>query len=159
MKYLNTDIRPMTVLDLPEVMEIENLCFKHPWKESDILYELNDNPVSNVWVIELSAPSLGIKGVCGFIDYWNTFDSGTLCQIAINPELQHLGLGSELIEEMKKDAFAKRVKTITLEVRESNEKAINFYKKHGFKVSHVKEQYYVDCENAIYMILEVNING
>ena len=159
MKYLRSEIRPMTILDLPEVMEIENLTFKHPWKEKDLLYELNENPVSNVWVIEVSAPQLGIKGVCGFVDYWNTFDSGTLCQIAVNPELQHLGLGSEMMEEVKKDALAKKVNTITLEVRKSNEKAINFYKKHGFKINHIKEGYYVDGEDAIYMILEVKQNG
>ena len=159
MKYLNSEIRPMTALDLPEVMEIENLTFKHPWKEQDLLYEINENPVSNIWVIEVSAPQLGIKGVCGFVDYWNTFDSGTLAQIAVHPELQHLGLGSEMMLEVKKDAYAKKVRTITLEVRKSNEQAINFYKKHGFVISHIKPGYYVDGEDAIYMILEVKANG
>ena len=89
-----------------------------------------------------------------------TFDSGTIVQIAVHPDIQRSGVGSELINEMKKDAFAKRVRTMTLEVRASNKKAINFYKKHGFKVSHIKPGYYNDNgEDAIYMILEVNING
>lgn len=155
MKYLNTEIRPMTANDLPQVMEIENMCFISPWKEKDLLYEINENPVSNIWVIELSNESLGLKHICGFVDYWNTFDSGTICQIGVHPDIQHSGLGSELMTEVIKDAKAKKVRTLTLEVRESNTKAINFYKKNGFKISHCKEQYYTNGDNAIYMILEV----
>ena len=155
MQYLNTEIRKMTPNDLPQVMEIENLCFKAPWKETDLLYEMDGNPVSNIWVIELSNDALGIKHVCGFSDYWNTFDSGTICQIAIHPELQGNKLGSELMKEIIADAKAKKVRTLTLEVRATNEKAIKFYLKHGFNISHVKEQYYSNGEDAIYMILEV----
>ncbi len=155
MKYLDVNIRDMTLEDLPQVMEIENLCFIHPYKEKDLVYEMKENPVSNVWVIEYSNASLGLKQIVGFVDYWVTFDSGTICQIAVHPDIQRSGVGSELMNEVKKDAFAKKVKTITLEVRESNEKAINFYKKHGFKISHKKEGYYSNGEDAIYMILEV----
>ena len=155
MKYLDVNIRDMTLEDLPQAMEIENLCFLHPYKEKDLIYEIKENPVSNVWVIEYSNASLGLKQIVGFVDYWVTFDSGTICQIAVHPDIQRSGVGSELMNEVKKDAFAKKVKTITLEVRESNEKAINFYKKHGFKISHKKEGYYSNGEDAIYMILEV----
>ena len=155
MKYLDVEIRPMEEKDLPQVMEIENSCFLHPWKESDLLYEMKENPVSNVWVIEYSAPSLGLKTIVGFVDYWVTFDSGTIVQIAVHPDIQHSGVGSELMKEVLKDAYAKKVNTLTLEVRSSNTAAINFYKKFGFEISHSKKGYYSDGEDALYMILEV----
>ena len=155
MKYLDVEMRDMTIEDLPQVMEIENLCFLHPYKEKDLIYEINANPVSNVWVIEYSNKSLGLKQIVGFVDYWVTFDSGTICQIAVHPDIQRSGIGTIMMEEVKKDAYAKRVKTLTLEVRESNVKAINFYQKHGFVISHKKEGYYSNGEDAIYMILEV----
>ncbi len=155
MKYLDVEMRDMTIEDLPQVMEIENLCFLHPYKEKDLIYEINENPVSNVWVIEYSNKSLGLKQIVGFVDYWVTFDSGTICQIAVHPDIQRSGIGTIMMEEVKKDAYAKRVKTLTLEVRESNVKAINFYQKHGFVISHKKEGYYSNGEDAIYMILEV----
>ena len=157
MRYLDTEIRKMTEADLPMVMEIENLCFISPWTENQFLYEMHDNPFANLWVIELSNASLGLKSVCGFVDYWQTFDSGTICQIAVHPELHHNGIGSQLLEEVIDDAYAKKVRNITLEVRKSNEKAINFYKKFGFIYSHVKEGYYADGEDALYMMLEVKI--
>ena len=156
MKYLDVEIRPMLDSDLPQVMEIENQCFLHPWKDKDILYELHENPVSNVWVIEYSNASLGLKYVVGFVDYWVTFDSGTICQIAVHPDIQRSGVGSQLMEEVIKDARAKKVNTLTLEVRESNEKAIKFYTKHGFKITLKKPQYYSNGEDALYMVLEVN---
>ena len=155
MKYLDVEIRPMEDRDLPQVMDIENNCFLHPWQLKDLLYELHENPVSNLYVVEYSNASLGLKAVVGFIDYWVTFDSGTICQIAVHPDIQHSGVGSELMEEMLKDVKAKKVNSLTLEVRKSNEKAINFYKKHGFTISHIKPGYYSNGEDAIYMILEV----
>ena len=159
MKYLDMEIRPMEDKDLPQVMDIENICILHPWQEKDLLYELHENPVSVLNVIEYSNASLGLKAIVGFIDYWVTFDSGTIAQIAVHPDIQHSGVGSELMKDMIKDYQTKKVKTVTLEVRQSNENAINFYKKHGFTVSHIKPGYYSNGEDAVYMILEVNQYG
>ena len=103
MRFLDTEIRKMEEADLPMVMEIEDACFINPWKESDFLYEMHENPLSNLWVIELSNASLNLKSVVGFADYWQTFDSGTICQIAIHPELQRNHIGSELLKEIIDD--------------------------------------------------------
>ena len=155
MKYLDVEIRPMLDSDLPQVMEIENLCFLHPYKEKDILYELHENPVSTVLVIEYTAKSLGLKQVVGFVDYWITFDSATICQICVNPLFRRKGLGSMMIDELVSDCKANRVRNITLEVRENNDAAIKLYEKNGFKKSLVKEAYYTNGDNAVYMIREL----
>ena len=147
---IDIEVRDMTDKDIPQVMEIENLCFKAPWSEKDIYVELHDNVYSVMQVITVN------DLVVGFCDYWNTFENGTICQIAIHPKFQHQKLGSKLLEEVLKDAKAKKVRTLTLEVRESNKKALSFYEKFGFKITLVKESYYSNGENAIYMIKEVN---
>ena len=50
-----------------------------------------------------------------------------------------------------------RIKNIFLEVRESNQTAINFYKKNKFKEISIRKNYYSKpTENAIIMKLEVN---
>lgn len=157
MKYLNTEIRDMTEEDLDQVMEIENLCFKHPWKKVDFLYEMYENDFSNLLVIELSNQSLGLKQICGFIDFWTTFNSATIAQIAVHPDIQRQKLGTELINEAIKECKIKKVNTITLEVRVSNLTAQNFYLKHGFKKVVIKTGYYSDGEDAIYMMKEVEL--
>ena len=146
---VSIEIRDMVNSDLDRVVEIENLCFKAPWGRDDLYREINDNKLAVMQVITVN------DLVVGFCDYWNTFDSGTICQIAIHPDYQHQKLGSKLLEEVFKDAKAKKTRTLTLEVRASNIKAINFYKKYGFKVTLIKEAYYSNGEDAIYMIKEV----
>jgi len=157
MQFINVDIRPMTKEDLPAVMDIENQCFVAPWKEQDFLNEM-ENKLANLWVVELGAEGMA-KLVVGFSDYWQTFDSATICQIAIHPEIRRRQLGSALMDEIINDCYAKRVRTITLEVRKSNQIAINFYKKHGFSESLIKEKYYSNGEDAIYMMRGVDLNG
>ena len=147
------EIRDLLESDLDRVMEIENLCFVAPWKRDDILRELNNNEFANLYVATIN------NVVVGYVDFWITFDSATICQIAVHPDYQRQSIGSSLLDEVLKECYAKRVFNITLEVRETNEKGISFYKKHGFIPFLTKPQYYSNGENAIYMIKGVAING
>ena len=148
---LNYQVRDVDINDLNDIEVIENLCFVSPWSKEDIAREINSNPYATLLAIEVD------NKVVGYADYWVTFDSATICQIAIKPKYQRLGLGSKLMEEILKDCYAKRAIHLTLEVRESNEKGIKFYQKYGFKTVLVKEHYYSNGENALYMVKEVDI--
>ena len=150
---MSYSIRPMEDKDMKTVLEIENLCFTAPWKEQDILIELHENPLSNFSVIEIDELNL----VVGFANYWHTFDSATLCQIAVHPNYQHKHLGSLFLEDILKECHAKKVRNLTLEVRKNNAKAISFYKKFGFKDVLIKPHYYSNGDDAIYMINEVEL--
>ena len=158
MDYLYVTVREAKDEDIPAILELEQLCFKAPWTKENILYEMHDNPVSNFWVIELEDKVQNIVSVVGFCDYWHTFDSATIAQIAVHPALQHKQLGSAMMDEIINDCYAKKVQTLTLEVRYDNEKAINFYLKHGFKKELVKPKYYSNGDDAIYMIRKVEID-
>ena len=98
MDYLYVTVREAKDEDVPAILELENLCFKEPWKESTIKYEMHENPVSNVWVIELEEKSQNLKSVVGYCDYWHTFDSATIAQIAVHPTLQRKQLGSAMMD-------------------------------------------------------------
>ena len=139
-------IRRLIESDLDKVMEIENLCFVAPWQKDDIVRELNNNEFAILYVATVD------DVVVGYMDFWITFDSATICQIAVHPDYQRQSIGSMLLSEAFKDCSQKEVLSITLEVRESNEKGISFYKKHGFIPYLTKLQYYSNGETAIYMI-------
>lgn len=139
-------IRRLIEADLDKVMEIENLCFVAPWQKDDIVRELNNNEFAILYVATVD------DVVVGYVDFWITFDSATICQIAVHPDYQRQSIGSQLLSKAFKDCSQKEVLSITLEVRESNEKGICFYKKHGFIPYLTKPQYYSNGENAIYMI-------
>ena len=93
--------------------------------------------------------------VIGFIDFLITFNSSTIMQVAVTKSYRQNGVATQLLSEMEK-SFPKNiddlVETITLEVRESNEPAKNLYLKNGYKIVVIKEHYYKDGENAIYML-------
>ena len=47
------EIRDMELKDIARVMEIEAITFKAPWKEDEMLYELNKNTVKNPSLIHV----------------------------------------------------------------------------------------------------------
>ncbi len=148
---VDIEVRPMLDKDIHSVMEIEDLCFISPWKKADILNELHNNIYANILVVTINNIPVG------FVDYWVTFDSATICQIAVHPRYQKQSLGTMLLNELLADCYAKRVINVALEVRAGNFKAINFYKKHGFKNTVIKEGYYSNGEDALYMLKEVSV--
>ena len=140
------EIRKATEKDIPAILEIEQECFIKPWGEKDIRYEIFENPVNFFYLLEEG------KDIIGFIDFWITFDSATVAQIGIKKEYRGRHLSHLLMQEMIDDCFAKKVISITLEVRTSNLKAISLYGKHGFKRIVIKPHYYENGEDALYMV-------
>ena len=54
-----------------------------------------------------------------------------------------------LIKKIIEIAKQNKVSTLSLEVDEKNEKAINFYKKMGFTVTNIRKKYYKDNDALI----------
>lgn len=144
---MKTNIRKAKISDLEAIKEIEDESFINPFTKEDLLYEISQNPVSNFLVLEKD----GL--VVGFIDYWVTFDSATIDQIAVKKSERNQGFAKILLEKSINDLKELgEVSFFTLEVRASNEPAINLYKSFGFQKVTMKEKYYDDGEDAIYMI-------
>ncbi len=145
-------IRKATIDDIDEIYSMETLFLK-PYTREQVRYEIEENPTS---MVLLAVKDDNPKFVYGFIDFWITFDSATICQIAVKKEHQKQGVASMLLNESYKILKANDVIFYTLEVRENNTNAINLYLKHGFSKVTIKEQYYENGENAIYMLKGLN---
>lgn len=144
---MKTNIRKAKISDLDAIKEIEDESFIKPFTKEDLLYEISQNPVSNFLVLEKD----GL--VVGFIDYWVTFDSATIDQIAVKKNERNQGFAKILLEKSINDLKELgEVSFFTLEVRASNEPAINLYKSFDFQKVTIKEKYYDDGEDAIYMV-------
>lgn len=144
---MKMNIRKAKISDLEAIKEIEDESFINPFTKEDLLYEISQNPVSNFLVLEKD----GL--VVGFLDYWVTFDSATIDQIAVKKSERNQGFAKILLEKSINDLKELgEVSFFTLEVRASNEPAINLYKSFGFQKVTIKEKYYDDGEDAIYMI-------
>ncbi len=138
-------IRPMKKSDLPQVMAIEKVSFLAPWSEDQFLYELEENPFCSLFVAEEK------EYILGFIDFWITFDSGCINQIAVHPNLRQKGIASVLMEDALKRLAGQGVNSVTLEVRIHNTNAIKLYEKFGFVQRLIKKGYYDNGDDAVYM--------
>ena len=88
--------------------------------------------------------------VLGYLMVLDSIDVYEILAIATIEEYRNNGIAQELLDKIK-------IKDIFLEVRESNQVAISFYKKNKFKEISVRKNYYSEPnENAIIMKLEVN---
>lgn len=143
-----TVVRKLMPADFKDVMEIERSSFHHPYDETQMLYEINENPVAYLYVAVVD------HEVVGFIDFYITFNSATITQVAVKEAFRRKGIGELLLKQMEKDfeTQAEPIEYSTLEVRKSNEGARAFYTKNGYEEITVKKQYYDDGEDAIYMV-------
>ena len=140
-------IKKLTINDVDYIEQIFNLekeifinsSFNKTYLE--ILIKA-DNSFIYTYIIE--------DKVCGYLMVLDSIDFYEILAIATVKEYRNKGIAQELLDKIK-------IKDIFLEVRESNQTAINFYKKNNFKEISIRKNYYSEpTENAIIVKLEVN---
>ena len=137
----------MIEADLSKVVDLENICFpKGGWTLAQFRYELLENPFSNLLVFEEN------QAIIGYIDWWITYEQAQLANIAVCPTNRKQGVGQQLLNKALQEAIEEECENMTLEVRISNKRAIQFYEKNGFITVNTRKNYYKDGENAYLMI-------
>ena len=134
----------MTPEDIEEVFRINQENFTtDAWSRFAFEKEFQ-NKFSKKFVLELNGK------VVGYIVYWVVRGEATIMTFAIDKEHQNKGYGEFLLRESLKKIDAKR---ILLDVRKTNLRAINLYRKLGFRLVSERKSYYSDGENALFMEL------
>nr|WP_314465628.1 ribosomal protein S18-alanine N-acetyltransferase [uncultured Clostridium sp.] len=138
-------VHEMTPEDISGVLEIEKLCFSDPWS-----CEMIENGLKSsleTWLV------LWKEGAAGYCVFRIVADECELLRIAVRPEYRGRGLSKKLMDQMVFYSRQNDVKSIFLEVRESNDRAKNLYKSYGFTEEGVRKHYYLNpCENAVLMV-------
>lgn len=91
--------------------------------------------------------------VIGFLQYTKLYETVEILYLVVKKEYRNLGIGSEFIDFLSRDLD---VEKIILEVRASNEVAINFYQKNGFIKLRPLKNYYSDGEDGLSMEKKCN---
>ena len=140
-------IKKLIIDDIDYIEQIFNLekeIFKNSAFNKSYIETLikGDNSFIYIYLIE--------DKIYGYLIVLDSIDVYEILAIATIEEYRNKGIAQELLDKIK-------IKDIFLEVRESNQVAINFYKKNKFKEISVRKNYYSEPnENAIIMKLEVN---
>ncbi len=140
----------MELGDLEEVIEIDQLSFSNPWPKNAFRYEILENKNSACWVAEIEIT--GIAKIIAMAVLWNIVDEIHIGTIAVHPDQRNQAIGVRFLCHILAEARKEGMEKALLEVRQSNQKALNLYQKFGFKVDGIRKNYYHDNrENAILM--------
>lgn len=141
-------VRELNASDLEEILKIEESLYLDPWNKQAYLRDL-ENDIAYNYVLEHD----GI--IIGYYGFWIMFDNIDITKVSIRKEFQGMGLSHILLRDLFSRISNVDIKTITLEVRVSNEAAISLYKKHGFKQICIRKNYYSNKEDAYILQKEV----
>ncbi len=143
MSEIELDI--MRVEDIEEVAEIEKAVFSMPWSK-----EAFEDTIQKDMTIYIVAKKQGkVAGYCGL---WISFDEADIMNVAVDAKYRRQGIAQQMLLFLMEQAKEKGVEKFTLEVRESNQSAINLYEKLGFKSVGLRKNFYSKpTENANIM--------
>ena len=100
----------------------------------------------------VSRPKLPSDYIAGFVGLWFVLDEAHIVIIGIRESDRREGIGEQLLISALEQAVENDSRVVTLEVRESNEPAIELYIKYGFQRVGLRRRYYSDNgENAVIM--------
>ncbi|MHA1825659.1 MAG: GNAT family N-acetyltransferase [Candidatus Heimdallarchaeota archaeon] len=80
---------------------------------------------------------------------------GHIISIAVMPQYRRKGLAKKLMLAANHALRLRDVKEVYLEVRESNQAAINLYQQLGYITMKVSKRYYSDGEAALIMVAKI----
>jgi [ribosomal protein S18]-alanine N-acetyltransferase len=139
-------ISPMRPADLDEVVAIERASFGMPWSRGAFLYEIEQNRVARCWVLRDG------DTVVAYLCLWEIGDELHVTNIAVHPSLRRRGLARQLLSAILEDGRTRRLRSVTLEVRPTNDEARTLYESFGFRVVGRRKGYYYDTgEDALIM--------
>jgi ribosomal-protein-alanine N-acetyltransferase len=136
-------IRSLTYDDLPAVVAIERRAFPTPWSIAMFVLELS-KPTSMCLAAMCDGRIVGYT-ICSRYDaVWHVMN------IAVAPEERRRGVATSLLSALFARAGAGS--QFTLEVRRSNQGAIDLYHREGFRIAGMRRRYYQDNgEDALIM--------
>lgn len=130
---------------LSEVAELETLCFSEPWSQNALRLLLDDGAIGVVL--------LERGHVVAYGGMTTVLDEGAVTNIAVHPDARRRGFGRAVTAELMTVAVKRGIKSIFLEVRESNAAARALYEALGFSACGVRKNFYRHpTESAIQMI-------
>ena len=139
-------IDKLTKEDIPQVVHLEE-----QFLGETLGSEMLENELENEFMCFLSAKDS--KKVLGYIGAYVINGELEILNFVVDGLHQRTGIGTLLFNELLNrypDA-----KSVVLEVREQNEKGINFYKKNNFNVISKRKHYYKNGDDALVMMKEI----
>ena len=145
-------VAPMTVADVDAVWALECSVFPYPWSRNNFVDSLASG--YDCWTVRDAGGALA-----GYFLLMYALDEAHLLDVAVAAGRQRQGLGRDLLERIAARARSQGMASIFREVRPSNERALEVYRRFGYEQIGRRKGYYpagaAGREDAIVMRLDL----
>ena len=142
---------PMTQDDLDAVIAIEQTAYSHPWTRGHFRDSLN--PLFEAQCLCLDGELLG------YFLAMHGVEEMHLLNITVAPAHQGQGWGHMMLDALSLMSRHAGAQWLWLEVRQSNQRALQVYARYGFKQVSIRKDYYpagrLQREHAVVMSLKL----
>jgi ribosomal-protein-alanine N-acetyltransferase len=133
--------------DIDAILAIEEASFTNPWTREMYAAELENRGVSFFF---LARDADG--GAIGFCSFWHVLDELHINNLAVAPPYRRQGVASALLTRVLEEGLRSGARSALLEVRASNQAALQLYQRFGFTVIGVRRGYYTKpAEDALVL--------
>jgi ribosomal-protein-alanine N-acetyltransferase len=139
------EITAATPADVDAVHRIEESSFPAPWRREFFAAEVSADSRFNI-----VARKDGV--IVGYLFGMWIFDEMHVNKIAVDATLRRQGIANALMRRTFEFARLHGIATLSLEVRQSNRAAQEFYRFLDFETSYIRKRYYPDGEAAVVMV-------
>lgn len=146
----NVDIVPASAEMLSDILRLEETCFSAPWTRKMMEAELTGNPFAH-FLVARDQPGT----IVGYHCFWVVFEELRLMNLAVCESMRRKGIARALVTEALQTGLAQAATRAVLEVRASNQAALNLYQLLGFTTVGTRPRYYSHpVEDAVLMQME-----
>lgn len=127
-------ISPINQSHIAAVAKLESVCFSEPWSADGILDSYKHG--TRFFIAENG------NHIMGYIGIKPVADEGYITNVAVFPKYRRMGVATALLGKVFSFARENGLCFVSLEVRKSNNAAVQLYKNNGFICEGVRRDFY-----------------
>ena len=158
-------VRQAVQADLLAVLRIERASFDQPWpfpaferylgEPGFLVADEDDRETGGADERGLQTPNVVGYVVADLIPNHGR-PLGHVKDIAVHPDRRGKGLGAKLLERALTVLDDRGARSVKLEVRASNDRAVSLYADYGFEYLRTMPRYYDDGEDALILVVDLD---
>jgi len=142
---MSQEVLPCGLLDCAVLSRLHGLCFSTKWEASEFEILLPMPGVFGWFIRDMTQLSTTYGG---FVLARIAGDEGEIISIGVVPDCRGQGLGKKLVRAVEAKFKTEGALELLLEVAETNDLALHFYKSLSFKIVGRRIGYYCDQVNS-----------
>ncbi|MEO5818722.1 MAG: ribosomal protein S18-alanine N-acetyltransferase [Gemmatimonadaceae bacterium] len=138
-------VRPAEARDIPEVLRIERASFADPWSAESFLTSLELDRMRFLVAEERGEGDVGKTGdrmLLGYVIALMLAEEAEVADLAVSSDARRRGVGGLLLDRVTDELAQRGVRSVYLEVRESNAAARALYESRAFRQVGRRPGYY-----------------